>query len=234
MAAAKRARRSSPEAGGSLPDLIADLAKSGRLTQRESRAAFQLVKDIRSSGGCSGSLGCRYGERISSGTGGGKLDFGRPVGPTDADVRLQFVLDGLSEGDREVFKFLVVNGELARPKLADFGASRAGYKPGSDTAAGYAVGRVAAMLDHIADGYDAFHAKHAPKPVVWSGNRLDRIAHAEELAPIEKLKRLQGELAAVAGHESEIARLKPVVAVIHGGKSFKEASAEIEIHDPVP
>lgn len=137
------------ETGGSFPDIVANLANAGRLSEREQIAALKFVRDLANAQGRSGGLVSAVTERVQS----SRKSTSPGTAWTDADVRMQRIVDGLGETDRAVYAWLVTAREQARPSLADFGRRQGGY---TDThmATGLSVGMIKMLLGRIADLYD--------------------------------------------------------------------------------
>jgi hypothetical protein len=137
-------------AGGAMGDVVEELHKEGHVSDAHYVTACRFLHDLRRSHGTSDGIVGQLCERVQTSTrerlappGGG--DF-------DAYERVRRVLDGLFGHERRLIGFLVVQKELARGSLSDFGRQMSGYKTNKTTRA-YAVGRINGLLASIAELY---------------------------------------------------------------------------------
>lgn len=138
------------EAGGSLPDLLEELYKGEHIDVRHLAVAGALVCDMRQIHGSSGGLTARYGSQVDGGRSEGRPPrFGaRP----EAFDRMNRVLRGLRQHERELLKRCILNRELRRGGLAQWGREQSAYAHG-DTARAFAVGQVKSMLETLGELY---------------------------------------------------------------------------------
>lgn len=140
-------RRPSPNApGGSMGDVIEDMAEKGHLNARQREAAALFLAALQAHHGSSQGIVGSTSDKVDCTL---QLPCWPPGGgvPVDACERL---LKGLRGHERELLKFLVTHRELPRGSLADWGRQHSNYKTGK-TQLAVTVGRVTAMLDSIAE-----------------------------------------------------------------------------------
>jgi hypothetical protein len=141
-------RLPAPDApGGALPDVIDDLHAEGHLTQRQHQAALLFLRELQASCGRSAGLVMDISERVDT----SRRPASRPPGGPSV-AHLDQRLNRLHGHERQLMAHLVRSRELARGKLSDYGRTRSAYAT-QKTARAFAVGRVSALLDSLADTY---------------------------------------------------------------------------------
>lgn len=138
------------QAGGALPELLIDLRREGHIDDRLYSAGSRLVLDMTRCHGTSAGLTAQYGDQVQGGR-GEKLP-GKFKTELDAFRRMDKVLGGLNAHEREVLRQCVVSKELQRGNLSDMGRRLSGYTT-AKTARAFAVGRITALLESVAEMY---------------------------------------------------------------------------------
>ena len=134
--------------GGSMADVIDDIDMEGHLTSRHRLAATMFMADLQSSHGTSEGVVADTQPRVDTSVRPRFWPVGSPGDIASLDQRL----NRLRRHERQLMGHLVKSRELARGSLSDYGRMRSGYQS-QKTARAYAVGRVVALLDTLADEY---------------------------------------------------------------------------------
>jgi hypothetical protein len=135
-------RMDNHEAGGSMPDLIQPLAKSGRLSHEAMLGYHNLIRDLQAEHGTSGGLALRYCERVQTSL----RNFENMTGHTDAHNRCQKIIDALNPKQRDLIAFLTKAKErgASRGNISTWGVDHAKYKS-TDLNSAWAVGQIDAL-----------------------------------------------------------------------------------------
>jgi hypothetical protein len=141
-------RLPSPSApGGAFSDAVADLSDQGHLSPRQLRAAHTFLAELQRSHGASAGLVVTISERVDV----SRREAQRPPGGASI-AALDERLHRLRPWERELLKHLAVCGEKPGAALCAYGRARSGYDKQA-TARAFAVGRLAAVLEGLADQY---------------------------------------------------------------------------------
>jgi hypothetical protein len=142
--------RANHDAGGSMPDLIQPLAKTGRLSREAMFGFHRLITDLQSEHGTSGGLALRYQERVQTSL----RNFENMTGHTEAHARCQRILDSLNPKQRDLIAFLTKAKErgTSRGNISTWGAENAKYKS-NDFNSAWAVGQIDALGTHLYHQY---------------------------------------------------------------------------------
>ncbi len=135
-------------AGGATEDVVDELRKEGHVTDRQYVAVRRFLDDMRKAHGSSGGIVPQYGERVQSSL---RERMAPPGGgDPDAFVRMNRVLTGLREHERQLLGYLIVKRELPRGSLTDRGRMTSGYSNGK-TARAFTTGQIRALFESIAE-----------------------------------------------------------------------------------
>jgi len=137
-------------AGGSFPDVLAELHKEGHITDRQYGTACRFVADMQASHGTSDGIVSQTQERVQT----SHRARTRPPGGGDPDAfaRMDRLLCQLRSHERGVLEFLILRRELPRGSLCDLGRQLSRYQTNKTTRAA-AVGRIGALLDSVVELY---------------------------------------------------------------------------------
>ncbi len=138
------------QAGGALPELLIDLKREGHIDDRLYSAGSRLVLDMTRCHGTSAGLTAQYGDQVQGGR-SEKLPSRFAV-ELDAFRRMDRVLGGLKQHERETLRQCVVSKELQRGNLSDMGRRNSRYAT-PKTARAFAVGQIKALLESVAEMY---------------------------------------------------------------------------------
>jgi hypothetical protein len=139
-------------AGGSMGDVMEELHKEGHIRSAHYVAVCKLLDDMRRSHGTSAGIVSMPSERVDTSI----RDRLAPPGGGDQDAfaRMSKALERLRSHERELLAFLVLQRELARGALSDYGRQWSSYKTNKTTRA-VAVGKVSSLAASIAEAYSA-------------------------------------------------------------------------------
>jgi hypothetical protein len=142
-------RRASPDApGGSMGDVLDSLREEGHLSDRRYRAGMAFLAELQASHGQSAGLVGQLAEKVDTGA----TQRLWPSGGSRGIVALDARLNRLRRHERELMSWLVQHKERNRGSLADLGRIDSGYQT-VRTGRAYAAGRIAALLDTLAEEY---------------------------------------------------------------------------------
>lgn len=150
IAAARTARTGNETwlAGGAMGDVLEGLKKERHITDRQYVVGMCLLEDMRKAHGTSGGLIPQIGERVDT-TLRARL-FPPGGGDPDSFARMQRLLAGLRQHERELLGFLIVRAELPRGSLADWGRGRSAYAHGRSARA-FTTGQISSALSSLAE-----------------------------------------------------------------------------------
>jgi hypothetical protein len=137
-------------AGGSMADVVEELRKEGHVSDAHYVASCRLLEDMRRAHGSSDGIVGNVCERVQTSR---RVRLGPPGGgDQDAFDRMMRMLDALSQHERKLLGFLIVQRELPRGSLSDLGRMTSGYQTNKTTRA-FAVGRISSLLASIHERY---------------------------------------------------------------------------------
>lgn len=145
MSNRRRAMANAP--GGALGDVLDELKEEGHLSSRQYHAGVLLLRMLQTWHGTSAGFSRWLVERIDNG--GYEDAVAQRVARADLE-RLDVLLKGLRQHEREFLKFLVVHRERPRGTLADWGGIKSAYKT-NKTRRAVTVGRASGFLDSVAE-----------------------------------------------------------------------------------
>jgi hypothetical protein len=141
-------RPPSPNApGGSLGDIIDDLRHEGHLSPRQLKAVLIFLAELQRSHGASAGLVTNISEKVDL----SRREAQRPPGGASI-TELDHRLHRLRPHERELLKCLITAREKPRGTLTDYGKARCGFSQ-QRTAKAFAIGRVSALLESLADDF---------------------------------------------------------------------------------
>lgn len=140
------------QAGGSLGDVLEDLAREGHLTQSQMRAILLFMYDLKTHHGSTAGLVGKLDERVSTSFNFSRLPQG--VRNVESFARLSKLFQSLHAHERDFLSFLVRSRELPRGGLGDWGRMHSAYSNAKQSRA-FAVGQVRSLAQTIAEAvYD--------------------------------------------------------------------------------
>lgn len=135
--------------GGAMGDLLEDLQQERHLSERQWLAATLFLRDLQGVHGHSGGLVGELRDKVDVSV---RPRLWPPGGPSGDLGALDARLNRLRGHERRLMEFLIRHRELARGSLKDFGRMHSAYTK-RETARAYAIGRIAALLETLADEY---------------------------------------------------------------------------------
>jgi hypothetical protein len=129
-------------------DVLDTLKEDGHLSERRYRAGMLFLADLQAAHGSSDGLVGQASEKVDSGARERLRPPGGPSGIAELDGRL----NRLRRHERRLMEWLIRHRELNRGSLADLGRMDSGYAT-VKTGRAYAAGRIASLLDTLAEEY---------------------------------------------------------------------------------
>lgn len=136
------------QSGGSLGDILEDLAKEGHLTQGQMRAILMFLYDLRTHHGSTGSLVGTIDDRVNTSFRVSQMPQG--IRNVESFDRLTKLFRSLHEHERDFLSFLVRSRELPRGSLGDWGRTHSAYNNAKQSRA-FAIGQVRSLAQSIAE-----------------------------------------------------------------------------------
>jgi hypothetical protein len=129
-------------------DVLDSLREDGHLSERRYKAGVLFLADLQAVHGSSDGLVGQTSEKVDTGV----RERMRPPGGPCGIVALDQRLNRLRKHERELMGWLVQHKERNRGSLADLGRVDSGYRT-AKTGRAYAAGRIASLLDTLAEEY---------------------------------------------------------------------------------
>lgn len=129
-------------------DVLDSLREDGHLSDRRYKAGMLFLADLQAAHGSSDGLVGQTAEKVDNGV----RERLRPPGGPSGIAALDQRLNRLRKHERELMGWLVQHKERNRGSLADLGRVDSGYRT-VKTGRAYAAGRVASLLDTLAEEY---------------------------------------------------------------------------------
>jgi len=137
-------------AGGGIADVLGILQREGHIPSHQVLAISKLLDDMRAAHGSSKGLVCQMdNDRVGN---SGTALFLTSHGDLYAFERMQSLLASLHPHERRTLAHLITYKEKDRGSLNDFGRTHSAYET-PKTARAFAIGRVSALLQSIAERY---------------------------------------------------------------------------------
>jgi hypothetical protein len=144
-----RRRAAADAPGGSMADVFEDLRAEGHLTGRQHQAVIRFLAELQTHHGRSDGIVGQIAERVQTSV---RARLWPPGGPSGNLGSLDARLNRLRGHERRLMAYLIKHRELTRGSLRDFGRVHSAYTK-RETARAYAVGRIAALAETLADEY---------------------------------------------------------------------------------